>query len=56
MADWHPHCKRIKPRYQELLNEVSDAVFTCEIDADANEETAKAYSGEELPTFQFFKG
>ena len=49
-ADWCGPCKRIAPLFNELKKENSDIYFH-KVDVDQEEEIARKYKVESLPTF-----
>lgn len=56
-AVWCGPCKQIAPIYQQFAkaSSIPGYLAFAEIDVDANQETARKYQVQAMPTFMFFK-
>ena len=54
-ASWCPPCQMIKPKFEQLSTEVTDAVLV-KVDVDEASDVSQACGISCMPTFQFYKG
>lgn len=54
-ASWCCPCRAVKPKYQEMTQKYSNAVFTT-FDVDEQQEIAEQFSISAMPTFIVVKG
>ena len=52
-AEWCPPCKMIAPFLREIAEEYDGRVSVCKVDVDNNQETAKKYRIQSIPTLLF---
>ena len=54
-APWCGPCKAIAPILEELANELGDAVKICKVNVDNNQEIARKFEIQAIPTLLIFK-
>ena len=54
-AEWCGPCKQIAPVVEEIAGEHSDKLKVCQMDVDANRETAVQFGIRSIPTLLIFK-
>ena len=54
-APWCGPCKAINPILEELASELGEAVKICKVNVDQNQEIAKKFDIQAIPTILIFK-
>jgi len=54
-AEWCGPCKMISPLIDKVSSEVGDSAFVGKVDVDSNQDLAREYGIQSIPTLLFFK-
>ena len=54
-AEWCGPCKMISPLIDKVASEVGDAAVVVKVDVDSNQDLAREYGIQSIPTLLFFK-
>ena len=54
-AEWCGPCKMISPLIDKVASEVGDAAVVGKVDVDSNQDLAREYGIQSIPTLLFFK-